>query len=77
MNTELLHHIEMVAWDEDVPEVTRLEQIQGLLYQAEQMRDRSTERQFGSDQLSKAEQAERGWDDTPSDHWATPNMRRV
>jgi hypothetical protein len=59
MHDALIQHISGVAWDDSCDAETKLTRIQGLLYQAEQMQDKRTERQFGSDQLSLEEQAQR------------------
>jgi hypothetical protein len=47
---ELIDHIDAIAWDENVPETNRLQQIQGMLYQWGQIQDKKTEDMFGSDQ---------------------------
>ena len=61
MEQELLRHIEAIAWDNNVPDSSKIASIQALLYQWGANQDHKTEELFGDDDA----------------HIHSPNMRRM
>jgi hypothetical protein len=61
MDKELLTHIECIVWDVNVPNESKIESIQSLMYQWGACMDAKTEQMFGDDEA----------------HVNSPNYRRM